>query len=387
MDDENIDRVYVHIPFCGTKCGYCAFHSLASPNESLIMSYLERLREEISCCAYKLMPLKSLYIGGGTPSFLQEIYLEKLFDILGNFKFAKDVEISIECNPESLTESKIKLISSFANRVSIGVQSFNKAHRKTIDRRGEADNLETILALFVENRISNISCDLIYGIPSQSLESFKSDLTRLISLPIKHFSAYSMIIEENSRLNSVFSDREIEEADEVSAEIWDTIPALAKAAGFSRYEISNYSKTSFECLHNYAIWFGAKYIGFGPSASSFDGKIRWTNPEFNEWLIRRQPLIDDISYPQRVFEIMAMGLRTAEAWHFKIRADGKVEIESRFGIVFCLDEFYWRRLLEKINSLSDKKLLILEGSLQEGLTVKSSEMGLNFWNDLAIEII
>lgn len=380
-----IERAYIHVPFCSNKCGYCAFHSLPSPEENIIEAYLEKLEHDIKG-ANLTVPLKSLYLGGGTPSYLSEKNLERLFKVLRTFNFADNAEVSIECNPESLTEEKINLISKFANRVSLGVQSFNNGHRHTIGRIAGVENISHLIDSFQKRKLNNISCDLIYGIPNQTLEDIKDDLKRLLELGIKHFSAYSLTIEENSKLDGKLSESELEEIDLTASEIWEIMPDLISGKGFKRYEISNYSLDGYECQHNCAIWFGAQYLGFGPVASSFDGIDRWTNQELFDYLNGKAPEIDSITHNERVCEIFAMGLRTAFYWMINTDVTG-VKISSSFGIVLKLPLQDWKALLNKLFTLKEQGLLEIENSHKNQMKVKSSAKGLAFWNDVAMDII
>ncbi|MEI6055513.1 MAG: radical SAM family heme chaperone HemW [Lentisphaerota bacterium] len=380
-----IDRVYIHIPFCRTKCGYCAFHSIPSPEEKLIEAYLEKLEDDIKR-ANLTSPLKSLYLGGGTPSYLSENNLGRLFRSLKTFNFASDAEISIECNPESLTEEKIDLISDFANRISLGVQSFNTMHRQTIGRIACIENISYLITSFQKRNVNNVSCDLIYGIPNQTIEEVKDDLKRLFELGIKHFSAYSLTIEENSKLDGKLTEPELEAIDLTASEIWEIMPDLISDKGFKRYEISNYSLDGYECQHNCAIWFGAKYLGFGPAASSFDGIDRWTNPELSDYLNGKAAEVDSITHSKRVCEIFAMGLRTAFCWIIKTDIFG-AEIGSSFGIILNLPLQDWKPLLNTIISLKEDGLLEVDTLHENGIVVKCSARGLAFWNDVAMSLI
>lgn len=378
-------RIYIHVPFCSSKCGYCSFYSVPSPDKDAVDSYLFKFQCDIEK-ANLIYPLKSLYIGGGTPSYLSEQQMEKLFAVLSLLNLADNPEISIECNPESLTDSKIKLISAFANRVSLGVQSFNKQYRKAIGRIGSEAKITSITEDFLNSGISNISCDLIYGIPSQSIKDFESDLRTLLKLPIKHFSAYSLTIEENSKLDGTLSRVELERIDEVSSKIWEILPGMIRDTGFKRYEISNYALDGYECDHNYAIWFGANYLGFGPTASSFDGNDRWTNPDLFQWNENQQPVLDLISYEKRVCEVFAMGLRTSETWNIKDRND-EIEINSRFGYLFRISRAEWNSLFNKLLCLKEQGFIVVESRAEKEFIVKSTVKGLAFWNDIALELI
>jgi oxygen-independent coproporphyrinogen-3 oxidase len=359
-----IRRLYIHVPFCASKCGYCAFYSLPSPKPDAIDSYLEKLTLDFKNSSHLCGKLDSVFIGGGTPTYLSAENLKKLFSLMhSHFDISASAEISIECNPETLTAEKAKIIANFANRVSLGIQSFNPKFRNILGRQGSVSTIEKAITLLTKNGINNIGCDLIYAIPGQSPEDWQSDLEKAVLLPLKHISAYSLTVEEGTLLAKSFqnlttNDQRLStidqrpatsdqqpatndqrpyyakatkgrptnlprqgyegQADDYSIEMWNLAESFLKKHGFRRYEISNYAKRGFECRHNLEIWYGDKYLGFGPAASSFDGDKRWTNVgDLQGWLSGTGPEIDLIPSEKRAREIFVMGLRTSQGWNKK----------------------------------------------------------------------
>ena len=385
---NSIDRLYIHVPFCQNKCSYCAFHSVPISNtDTLVKQYLTKLEEDIKESSHLASPLQSIFIGGGTPSFLSNNDLEKLFTIISdNFTIAEQAEISIENNPESLTEEKIKIISNFANRVSIGVQSFNENHLSIIGRTGNNQSIHNIIDTFVKNNINNISIDLIYGIPIQTTKDWEKELETALELPIKHLSVYTLTFEEGTQLYSDYNAK-LSKQDEITAEMWE-LTAEILSPKFYRYEISNYSKPGYECKHNLDIWFGGKYLGQGPTASSFDGKIRWTEQKLNRWLEYKQPDIDELPYHKRLREIFVMGLRTTYGWIIEEQQNGDVLLLApHFKSKFIIEKQDWKVLYNKFVALNKNKLLEIDDRNSNKIKISPTPKGLLFWNEVAMEII
>ena len=276
-----INHLYVHVPFCKNKCDYCAFYSCPSPNLSLIEGYTEKLAGDIKKSANDTGELNSIFIGGGTPSYLSSNQIKKIFELLFNkFTISKNAEITIECNPESLSMDKINVISDYVNRVSLGIQSFSKEKRKILGRQGSLKNIEKTISAFIEKGIKNLSTDLIYGIPGQTLKDWEEELNQALLFPFKHLSAYSLTYEEGTKLSE--KHQTVNNEEDLSSEMWEQTKNIIKAKNFHRYEISNYAIPGYECRHNLNTWFGGSYIGLGPVASSFNKIQRWTNPHIGE---------------------------------------------------------------------------------------------------------
>ena len=367
-------RLYIHVPFCSRKCDYCAFYSEPSPSADLIQSYLNRIEQEFAANAGLCSELDSIYIGGGTPSLLNGRQLGKLIEgIVANFAISKDAEISIECNPESLNPENVSIIANFANRISLGVQSFNCEFRKTIGRRGEIGETIQAIDLLTSHGLDNIGCDLIYAIPGETMSDWENELKQAISLPIKHISAYSLTFEEGTQLSqkNLVGPKDFTSAIHLENEagMWELAGEFLNANGFPRYEISNYSQPAYECQHNDKIWFGDTFLGCGPAAASFDGNDRWTNPNsIQSWLEGEKAEIDKITPEKRAREIFVMGLRTVKGWN---RQD--------FTTVSGFD---WGQWTDDLQILTKNDLLKISPE-----NIKCSDKGLLLWNEIAERLI
>ena len=384
---KSINRAYFHIPFCESKCSYCAFHSVPVLENSIINRFLSKTDKDLEASKDLFGDVSSIYIGGGTPTLLTKGRLLDLFETINkHLTLDRDAEITIEANPESLDPEKIKTISSFVNRVSLGIQSFNPTFREKIGRRGNLKFLENHLHVFRDNGIKNISFDLIYGIPGQSVKDFFLEVEKALDLNLKHISAYSLTLEENSSLNETISQKELLNSDKASATIWKKLPSMLKKYGFKRYEISNYAISGFECKHNLDAWFGGKYIGFGPTASSYDGKQRWTSGKINNWLNNKNVSYDRISSNRRIREILTIGLRSVFPW--KIIKNKRTYILSNpiNDSLYTLTSREYLELSKTCYHLSSLDLLKIV-AINNTLKFHSTEKGRLFWNDLALALI
>ena len=361
-------ELYIHIPFCRGKCDYCAFYSEGAMEKDLTEKYLEKLFSQMEKEAENCSALRSIYFGGGTPTLLLPESMEKLFRKLEEvFIFEKDIEISMECNPETLTEEKGRVMKSFINRVSMGIQSFSPFFREKIGRRNRESDVEKTVTeavnILKNNSISNIGFDLIYLLPGQTLEEWKEDLLKAVSFDIKHLSCYSLTVEANTPL----AEKEMEQNENLSADMWEYAGKFLSEKGFPRYEISNYAKKGYHCRHNDNIWKGAAYLGLGPSACSFDGKTRWMESyPLKEYLSGKEAEKDIIGEKERLAEMFIMGLRKVDGWKEKEWKD--VSGGKSF-------EDLWKKEMEKY---------IRIGLLQKkDDTLSPTVKGLEYWNDLA----
>lgn len=364
MNTRPWENLYVHVPFCAGKCDYCAFYS--EPDSSLADAWFEKLTEDAIRHASGTLPLKTVYFGGGTPTLLPPDRLERLFSMLEkHFRVTGDAEVSMECNPESLTPEKAKVMSGFVNRVSMGVQSFDEEKRRLIGRRGDVRKLESALGMLRTAGMENIGMDLIYELPSQTLREWRGELEKAVSFGIRHLSAYSLSIEENTPLARRFRKNGSEE---LGAEMGELAVRFLSEHGLERYEISNYAQPGFECRHNWNVWHGGTYLGLGPSACSFDGRVRWTEVSpVQSWLAGEAPEMDEIPEEKRLAEIWVMGLRTVRGWK-------KGEFNALTGVN---PEDHWREVLDRLTA---------EGFLASLFgRIALSERGLAFWNDAAAE--
>ncbi len=273
--------IYVHIPFCDIKCNYCDFY--VQINHSKYDLLLDSLKKEIQYFSslYKdKSTFHTIYFGGGTPSLVEPEYIDKIIATLkSNFIFDERVEITLETNPGTVDESKLQELRSIGvNRLSIGAQSFNEDDLEFLTRNHNSKQAVECIEIAAKSGFRNINVDLIFSIPGQSLETWKDNLAAAIALPIQHISAYSLILEPGTSLNyqvkhGLTSLRSIEH----DAESYESLIDTLVDNNFLQYEVSNFSKPGFECIHNLNYWYHVNYLGFGPSAHSLWDAKRWNN--------------------------------------------------------------------------------------------------------------
>ncbi len=263
--------IYIHIPFCHTICSYCDFCKI-NYRQEYVDTYLDSLSKEIKS-RYQNEPVKTIYIGGGTPSCLSIKELTKLLELITIFNLDKEYEYTIECNIEDITLDKIKLFKKYGiNRLSIGVQSFNKDIIKKLNRHHDKDLVFKNINLLKEY-FDNINIDLIYGV-TNDIDIVKEDITNFLKLDISHISCYSLIIEKNTKLyldNQEYIDEDIDKS------MFDYINDTLTKNGYIHYEISNYAKPGYESIHNKTYWQNLEYYGFGLSAVSYLNNHRISN--------------------------------------------------------------------------------------------------------------
>ena len=268
---------YVHIPFCTQICYYCDFSKVFIKNQP-VDSYLEHLLEEFQ--SYDIQKLRTLYIGGGTPTALSASQLEVLLKgLTKNLDLSVLEELTIEANPGDLDADKIAVLKNSAvNRVSLGVQTFDDKMLKKIGRSHlEKDIYENIDRLKLAG-FDNISIDLIYALPGQTMEQVKENVAKAIGLDIPHMSLYSLILENHTVfMNRMRRGKLPLPKEELEAEMFEYIIAELERAGFEHYEISNFSKTGFESRHNLMYWDNAEYYGIGAGASGYVNGVRYKN--------------------------------------------------------------------------------------------------------------
>ncbi len=277
---KNFSSLYLHIPFCIKKCNYCGFYSLPY-REERVKLFISAILKEIELTRNLPHLIKTIYIGGGTPSCLPVKYLEIILQtLLKNYKIDKDIEFTIEVNPGTITQEKINLFKSYGiNRISIGAQSFLDSELKILGRIHNVKDIIKTAHIIKNSGIENISVDLIYGIPKQTLDNFKFSLKAATSLEIKHISIYELTIErgtpmeknlKNGKIN-LLNDDAIEQMYLFASEFLDE-------KGFYKYEISNFARQNYESLHNIAYWQRMAYLGLGPAAFSYLNGWRFYNP-------------------------------------------------------------------------------------------------------------
>ena len=276
--------LYIHIPFCHSKCAYCDFYS--TPNSKLRSQLIKSLIQEWKMRKHELNgePVKTIYIGGGTPSILS---IDELIELLSPISTINVEEFTIEANPEDINTAWVNDVKELGcNRISIGVQSLQDNELTNVGRRHTAADALKAIDIIKDAGIQNISADLIYGLPEQTIESWKYSLTKLLSTDITHLSSYALSYEPGTRLYSRLMSGRIKEAsDETYEKMYNMLCQLTSEAGFIHYEISNFSLPGFHSHHNSSYWNYTPYLGIGPGAHSFDGNIRRMNaPQLNAYI-------------------------------------------------------------------------------------------------------
>jgi oxygen-independent coproporphyrinogen-3 oxidase len=329
--------IYIHIPFCKQKCSYCNFHfstSLQFKDEMLAA-----IKREIFLRKDELQDktLQSLYFGGGTPSILSGDEIKALIDeVLQYFDFAKDIEITLEANPDDLNKQFLKgLSNSPVNRLSIGTQSFFDEDLKLMNRAHNASEAEGSIKRAQDFGFENLSIDLIYGSPSSGFEIWKENLNKTIALDVPHVSSYALTVEPKTALNDWIQKGKVSNPreEEQNKEFY-YLSDFLKDRGFQHYEISNFAKPGFYSRHNSAYWKYKEYLGIGPSAHSYDGnKLRSWNIANNQQYIKKisshllAKETEVLSEEDQFNEMMMIGLRTiwgVDLNHLKNKFSGKI---------------------------------------------------------------
>ena len=267
-----IKSAYIHIPFCRQICSYCDFCKNFY-NEKIVNNYLDALDKEIKD-NYKKDKLKTIYIGGGTPSCLSMKELDKLFRTINIFKLNKNYEFTFECNYEDITQELLKkLKSNKVNRISIGIETFNSRFEKFLQRNINESKMIQKVNL-AKKYFDNINVDLMYALSDESILELKEDLNKIVKLNVNHISIYSLIIEENTKL---YINKTSYLKDDIQKNMYDLIYETLKENNYDRYEVSNYSIKGYESKHNLTYWNNDYYYGFGLGASGFVNNVRYTN--------------------------------------------------------------------------------------------------------------
>jgi len=281
--------IYIHIPFCRKACHYCDFHFSTTLNlvdevvEAIIVE-AERMK------SYADWPIETIYFGGGTPSLLSNVQLQKIIEVLyQHYHIKKHVEFTIEANPDDLTEDKISFYANVGiNRMSIGTQSFSDKILTYLNRSHSAAQTTKAVELCHQYGITNLSLDLIYGIPGQSANDWQQELAQIIALTPTHISCYALTIEPNTVFgNWSRKGKLVKVKDEVVESNYLRMVDFFKQNGYEHYEVSNFAKPGFISKHNSAYWQQTSYLGLGPGAHSFNGLSRHFNVTSNPKYIKK----------------------------------------------------------------------------------------------------
>ena len=279
--------LYIHIPFCRKACNYCNFHFSTSLNQ--INEMVSSIAKEMEMRAKEIdEEINTIYFGGGTPSLLHIGLLETLMNAAReHYNINDQAEITLEANPDDIDLEKAEAWKTLGiNRFSIGIQSFADENLKWMNRAHNAKQSITAVDIIKQTGFQNYSIDLIYGTPGQSMEGWIKDLRTAFELGVPHLSCYALTVEEKTALNSLIKKGELPEINQdEQAERFEALMQLSADAGYHHYEISNFALPGYESKHNSAYWEGAVYLGFGPSAHSFDGvKRKWNISNNNAYI-------------------------------------------------------------------------------------------------------
>lgn len=366
--------IYLHIPFCKTRCIYCDFYS--TTRSELRDRYVEALCHELEIRKDYLNgeTIETIYFGGGTPSQLTEKDFTLIFDTIQKY-FGMEYcrEITLEANPDDLNMEYLKMLSKFPfNRISMGIQTFNDKTLRLLKRRHNTSQAIEAIQNCRKAGFQNISIDLIYGLPGETLESWENDLHEAICLDVEHLSAYHLIYEEGTPIYSMLQKRQINEVDEdTSVQFFSLLIQKLKDAGYEHYEISNFCKPGKYAQHNTSYWKSIPYLGCGPSAHSFNLKTReWNISSIDSYIKgieegKRVFEIEELDCIARYNEFVITSLRTM--WGIPIK-----RIKAEFGMQM------WQYCMKLATPyIENGKLEIIDGSLRltkEGIFISDGIM-------------
>lgn len=369
--------IYIHIPFCKRKCSYCDFISFSN-KDSLIESYVEALKKEIEDFDFSKYDVTTIYLGGGTPSYIKEEYIKEILELLKekliNNKFSwKDIEITIEVNPGTATKEKLEVYKEAGvNRLSIGLQSTNNLLLKQIGRIHKFEDFLDTYNLVKKVGFDNINVDLMIALSNQTIEDIKKSLEEIVSLNPNHISVYSLIVEEGTLIEKQIDEGKMKlPSDEEERRMYWYVKDFLELKGYHHYEISNFSKKGKESKHNLNCWNQEEYVGFGLAAHSYRDGIRFCNTSNIEEYIKN---IDngDIDKNKEIEEKQTKEDMEKEFMMLGFRKIDGVDI-SKFKEKFGKNPiFLYRRELDK---------LVKEGLIEVDLNnIRLANKGLDLAN-------
>lgn len=373
--------IYIHIPFCKQKCFYCDFCSFANKNE-MQGKYVETVINEIKNITHKeKYTVTTIYLGGGTPSILNPDYIKNILqEIKSSFEILDDAEITIEINPGTVNEEKLKKYKEYGiNRLSIGLQSANDKILKKIGRIHDYKQFEETFFYARKCGFKNINVDLMIGLPTQAVEDVKQTLEKIIQKNPEHMSVYSLIIEEGTIIEKLINENKLQLPDEETERImyWTVVNEL-KENGYNQYEISNFSKKTYESKHNTNCWKQKQYIGLGTSAHSYLNKKRYSNTNNIEEYIKNIQennisknitIYEEQTEESTMNEYMLLGLRMIQGININ-------EFKQKFKIDPTIK---YKEILEKLQK--ENLIQITKTS------IKLTKQGIDFGNIVWEEFI
>lgn len=368
--------IYIHIPFCKQACHYCDFHFSTSlkKKEEMVQALAKEIR--LRKAEFADETVETIYFGGGTPSILEVSDLRMLIDeIYTNYAVAKNPEITVEANPDDLSEARIITLSeNKINRLSIGIQSFYEEDLKLMNRAHNAEEAKKCLEIATKY-FDNITADLIYGIPGLTNEKWLQNIQTLLDLKIPHISSYALTVEPKTALQKFIKQGTVPQPDDaVAHEQFLMLVDILEANGFVHYELSNFGKPGYFSKNNSAYWLGKKYLGIGPSAHSYDGTNRSWNIANNSLYLKslaenRLPSeIETLTETDRYNEYIMTGLRTV--WGVSLE-----RIKAEFG------ENMLQYLLQNAERYLKDEKLILENNI-----LRTTKKGKFFCDGIASDL-
>ena len=366
--------IYIHIPFCKGKCNYCDFTSFANKDKS-IEKYIKCVKKEIqNKASNKKYLVKTIFIGGGTPSYISEKYIGEILETLkSNFDVSKNAEITIEVNPGTVDKNKLEKYYEYGiNRISIGLQTSNDQILKLIGRIHTFEQYEQTINIAREVGFTNINSDIIIGLPTQTIYDVEDTINKLIELELTHISVYSLIVEDGTKIEKMLSNNEITLPDEeIERYMYWFAKRKLEQNGFIHYEISNFSKPGFQSQHNLDCWKQKEYLGFGTAAASYENKTRYANTSCLEDYIlniekdegfKNIKIEEKQSKQSEMNEYVILGLR-------KLEGINTVAFKKKFG------KDLFEEYKEQFNQLIQEELLVFDVNY-----IKLSKKGLDLAN-------
>lgn len=319
------NAVYIHIPFCTNKCYYCDFNSFVTNNPQLVWDYLEALRREMTLTFQQNPPekIKTIFVGGGTPTYLDQEQMALFLGIVNEHLapyFSDDLEWTMEANPGTTDLEKLKLMrSSGVNRISFGVQSFQSDLLKRIGRIHDVDEVYQSVNNAVQTGFDNISIDLMFGLPDQTMEVFAQSLQKAMELPITHLSSYGLKVEENTLFHTLYQKDKLPlPTEDTELEMYLLLIETLEKHGMSMYEISNFAKPGKQSRHNKTYWLNQDYYGIGAGAHGYMNGRRHVNAGplavYTRMAMEGSPRVEEFEVTQKeaMEEQMILGLRLRE---------------------------------------------------------------------------
>jgi len=333
---------YIHIPFCDNICTYCDFCKRYN-YRFIVDKYLDALKKDI-IDNYHGEELKTIYIGGGTPSSLNVSELTKLMNIIKLLKLDSDYEFTFECNPENITKEKLIILKeNGVNRISLGVESTNNKYLKYLGRHHDFKMVKEKIKL-IKKYINNINVDLIYALPNETLDELTKDLSKIVKLNVNHVSTYSLEIHDNTILG-IKKIKPINE--DIDSDMYNLICSYLKAKGFNHYEVSNFCKDNSYSRHNMVYWHNEEYYGFGLGASGYINDIRYDNTRSMYNYINGNRILnkEKITKKDKISYELILGFRL-------INGINKEEFKKKYG-VSLIDQFNIKELIKNGFLLDD----------------------------------